>query len=217
MHLLNRNFNTTTTQTNYKNVVWFYDIWSRLTESKAAQQVLNFAKIKEGDTVLEVACGTGIVFKEIVKQNKTGTNVGIDLSPHMLAKAQKRMQKVKNENYELKEGDVLNLNFKVNTFDLVINNFMIDLMPADTFNTIAQSFYMVLKPNGRLVISTFSFGTKGVHKFWLWVAKTFPSLLTGCRPVSFKSHLLKAGFVIEKEIEISQNTFPSQVISAIKK
>jgi len=216
MHLLNRNFNPSTTQANYKNVAWFYNVWSALTESKAAKQVLAFADIKEGDTVLEVACGTGIVFERIVKHNKTGINIGIDLSPHMLAKAQKRIQKIKNGNFELKEGDVLKLNFKENTFDVLINNFMIDLMPADTFNRIAQTFYKLLKPGGRLVISNFSFGTKKVHRFWFWLAKTFPSLLAGCRPVSFKEHLVLAGFKIQETVEISQNTFPAQVIYAKK-
>ncbi len=216
MYLLNRSFNPSNTKHNYKNVVWFYDVWGSLTESKAAKQVLDFANIKDGISVLEVACGTGIVFEQIVKLNKTGKNIGVDLSPHMLAKAKKRMQKIKDGNFELKEGDVLKLNFKEHTFDLVINNFMIDLMPADTFDTIAQAFYRVLKPGGRLVVSNFSFGTKSVHKFWYWVAKTFPSLLTGCRPVSFKEHLIVAGFIIEKELKISQNIFPSEVISAKK-
>jgi len=217
MHPLNRNFNPTTTQTNYKNIAWFYNVWSGLTESKATKHVLEFAQIKEGQSILEVACGTGIVFEQIVKHNKTGENIGIDLSSHMLAKAKKRLQKIKDGNFELKEGNVLKLNFKEQTFDLVINNFMIDLMPADTFDTIAQAFYRVLKPGGRLVISNFSFGTKSVHKFWFWVAKSFPSLLTGCRPVAFKTYLLNAGFEIEKEVDVSQNTFPAQVISAIKK
>jgi ubiquinone/menaquinone biosynthesis C-methylase UbiE len=217
MDILNRNFNPASTRKNYKNVAWFYDVWSHLTESKAAKKVLDLADIKEGMAILEVACGTGIVFEEIVKQNPNGKNIGIDLSPHMLAKAQKRMQKNNTKYFELKEGDVFNLNFKDNTFDLLINNFMIDLMPADTFDAIAQTFYKLLKPNGRLVISNFSFGTKRVHKLWFWVAKTFPSLLTGCRPITFKEHLLKVGFNIENEVNLSQNTFPSQVISAIKK
>jgi len=217
MHPLNRNFNPASTQKSYKNVAWFYDVWSRLTENKAAKKVLDLADIKEGMTVLEMACGTGIVFEHIVKQNLTGKNMGIDLSPHMLAKAKKRLQKINNGNFELKEGDVLNLTFKEQTFDLVINNFMIDLMPEDTFDSIAQIFYRVLKPGGRLVMSNFSFGTKSVHKFWYWVAKTFPSLLTGCRPVSFKEHLTAAGFKIEKMVELSQNSFPSQVILAVKK
>ncbi len=103
-----------------------------------------------------------------------------------------------------------------NFFDLVINNFMIDLMPEETFDKIAQEFYRVLKPGGIVVISIFSFGKKRVNKFWLWVADNFPELLTGCRPVSFTTHLIKAGFKIENEIELSQNTFPSLVIKAQK-
>ncbi len=54
------------------------------------------------------------------------------------------------------------------------------------------------------------------NKFWLWVAQKIPYLLTGCRPVSFKENLIKAGFTIEKSVEISQNTFPSEVIKAKK-
>jgi len=217
MENLDRKYNKTTTQRNYKNVVWFYDVWSALTENKAANKVLKLAQIKDGVKILEVACGTGIVFEKIVKRNLTGKNVGVDLSPHMLAKAKKRLQKTKYRNFELKEGDVLNLDFKENTFELVINNFMIDLMPTETFKTIAKIFYKILKPNGRLVVSTFSYGTKGIHKFWFWIAKNLPTLLTGCRPIAFKSYLIEAGFEIENIVEISQNTFPSQVICALKK
>jgi ubiquinone/menaquinone biosynthesis C-methylase UbiE len=110
----------------------------------------------------------------------------------------------------------LNKDFIDNSFDLLINNYMVDLMPVETFDKIASEFYRVLKPDGKLVMSTFSFGTKSIHRFWYWVAKKFPGLLTGCRPVSFKDYLIKAGFQIEHEMEISQNTFPSQIIRAGK-
>jgi len=48
------------------------------------------------------------------------------------------------------------------------------------------------------------------------LAQRFPDLLTGCRPVSFKKNLIRAGFAIEKDLEISQNTFPSEIIKARK-
>lgn len=54
------------------------------------------------------------------------------------------------------------------------------------------------------------------RKIWFWVAKKCPDLLTGCRPVSFKNNLIKAGFEIEKALEISKNTFPSEIIKAKK-
>ena len=217
MDIPERKFDSAATKADYKKIVWFYDIWSRLTESKAAKYVLEYAEIKDGEAVLEVACGTGVVFEEILKRNPHGKNTGIDLSPEMLDKARKRVKNLNGVDFELREGDALALDFDDNTFDLLINNFMVDLMPVDAFDVIAGEFYRVLKPDGRVVVSTFSFGKKKVHKFWFWLAKRFPGLLTGCRPVSFKEHLVKAGFKLEKSIDVSQNTFPSEVIKAIKR
>jgi len=217
MEVIERKPETNKTKTDYSKVVWFYDFWSWLTESKAAGYVIKFSEIKDGETILEIACGTGVVFEKIVKQNPNGKNTGIDLSPDMLNKAKKRLKKLKSGNYELREGDVLKLGFNDNSFDLVVNNFMVDLMPAETFNILADKFYKITKPGGRVVISTFSFGKKRINKFWFWVAKNFPDILTGCRPVSFKENLMKAGFIIEKSIEISQNTFPSEILKARKR
>ena len=215
MKVLERKLDKAKTKKSYKKVVWFYNIWSWLTESKAAKKVIELAVIEDRKRILEVACGTGFVFEQIVHRNPNGENIGIDLSPDMLDKARKRLKKG-SDNFELKEGNALNLKFDDNAFDILINNFMVDLMPQEDFDRIAQEFRRVLKPKGVLVISTFSFGKKRVNRIWLWVAKHFPNLLTGCRPVSFKDNLIKARFSIEQNIEISQNTFPSEVIKAIK-
>ncbi|MBD3223930.1 MAG: methyltransferase domain-containing protein [Caldithrix sp.] len=215
MKVLKRKLDKTKTKKSYKKVVWFYNFWSWLTESKAAKKVIDLAEIEDRKSVLEVACGTGVVFELIVHRNPNGENIGIDLSPDMLSKARKRVKK-ESGNFELREGDALNLDFNDKTFDILINNFMVDLMPEETFDKIAQEFHRVLKPQGVLAISTFSFGEKRVNKIWLWVAKHFPGLLTGCRPVSFKTNLIKAGFSIEQDIEVSQNTFPSEVLKVIK-
>ncbi|HKI90279.1 MAG TPA: methyltransferase domain-containing protein [Draconibacterium sp.] len=216
MEVLERHLNETKTKKDYRQVLWMYDFWGCLTESKAAKIVLNLANLKDGSEILEVACGTGEMLKKILEQNPNGKNVGVDLSPDMLRKANKKLNKQSNKNFELHEGNVLQLNFSDNSFDLLINNYMVDLMPSEYFDKIANEFFRVLKPNGNVVISTFSFGTKNIHKFWYWLAKRFPKLLTGCRPVQFKQFLINAGFKIENDIEISQNTFPSQIIKAKK-
>ncbi len=216
MKTLERKLDETKTKNEFKQILWIYDFWGRLTESKAARNVLKLADIKNGNSVLDVACGTGEMLEKIVKLNPDGKNVGIDLSPDMLNKARKKLNKQSKEKFELQEGSALNLVFPDNSFDILINNYMVDLLPIETFTKIASEFYRVLKPNGIIVMSTFSFGTKRIHRFWYWVAKRFPDLLTGCRPVSFKEYLIKAGFELEKEFEISQNTFPSQIIKARK-
>jgi len=216
MKVLKRNLDEAKIKKEFKKVLWFYDFWGSLTESKAAKKVLKLADIKNGNAVLDVACGTGEMLKKIIKLNPEGENTGIDISPDMIAKARKKLAKQNQNNLMLEEGNALNLNFKDNSFDILINNYMVDLMPIESFNKIASEFYRVLKPKGIIVMSTFSFGTKRIHRFWYWVAKRFPDLLTGCRPVSFKDYLIKVGFEIEKNIEISQNTFPSKIIKARK-
>ncbi len=215
MEVLKRILDNTEKKKSYKKVVWFYDFWSWLTESKAAKIVIDLAEIENGMEIIEIACGTGVVFEQIVMKNPDGLNIGIDLSPDMLSKARKRLKNNAGK-YELYEGDVLNLIYQDNSFDIIINNFMVDLMPLEFFNNIAQEFYRVLKPNGTIVISTFSFGKKKINRIWFWIAKKIPGLLTGCRPVSFRENLINAGFNIENVILISQNTFPSEIIKAKK-
>lgn len=215
METLERTLDREKTRESFKGVVWIYDFWGRFTERRATRKVIELAAIEDGKRILEMACGTGVVFEQIVRKNPNGENVGLDLSPAMLDKAKQRLQNF-HGNFELKEGDALQIPFPDNTFDKVINNFMVDLMPVDVFDKVAGEFYRILKPGGVIVISTFSFGKKKINRFWLWLARHFPDLLTGCRPVSFGPHLTKAGFVIEEDIQISQNTFPSEVIRARK-
>lgn len=215
MIVLKRELDRNKIKKSYRKIAWFYNFWSWLTESNAAKKAIEIAEIEDRKRILEVACGTGILFEQIVNKNPNGENIGIDLSPDMLSKARERL-KTNKGNFELREGDAFNLSFDNDTFDIVINNFMIDLMPQESFDKIAQEFYSILKPQGILVISTFSFGKNKVNRLWFWIAKYFPDLLTGCRPVSFREYLIKAGFHIEKDIEISQNTFPSEIIKAIK-
>jgi ubiquinone/menaquinone biosynthesis C-methylase UbiE len=211
MEILKRNLNTERTKKDYKQVAWFYNLWSWITESKAAKKVLEFAEINNGESIIEIACGTGLVFKEIVRKNPDGENLGIDLSAVMLSKAHKLLADEDSKNYELQQRDIFDLQIKDESYDKLVNNFMIDLMPEDKFDTILSEFHRILKPNGIAVISIFSFGKRKVNKFWVWIAKHFPKLLTGCRPVEIENNLKNVGFMIEKEVEISQNTFPSKV------
>lgn len=216
MKVLERHLNEAKTKKEFKEVLWLYDFWGRFTESKSAKLMLELANVKDGSKILDVACGTGAMLEKIVKQNPNGKNIGIDLTPDMLKKAGKKLNKSGSKSFELHEGNALHLNFSDNSFDLLMNSYMVDLLPEEYFDQIASEFYRVIKPNGYAVISTFSFGTKNIHKFWYWIAKQFPKLLTGCRPVQFKRFLINAGFKIEDDIQISQNTFPSQIIKAKK-
>jgi len=211
-----REYNEQTITQDFSRVTKIYDYWAGLTEKKAQQQVLDYAEISDGIAILEVAVGTGMLFKKMVEQNPTGRNIGLDISVDMLGKAKGRMAQSNLENYQLEVGNALELPFENSQFDLLVNNFMLDLLPQEDFQPILEEFYRVLNPGGRVVISSMSFGTKKIHQFWSWLARNFPRLLTGCRPISIQETLKDVGFKEIRVSELSQNTFPSEVTTGLK-
>lgn len=214
MKILNREFSAEKIKNDYSSITRVYDYWSRLTEHKALRKVIEIADIKNGEKILEVAVGTGYLFEKIVEINSRGENEGIDITPKMLEVAGRRLNKYSN--YNLKEASAYNLPYGANSFDLIINNYMLDLLPEEDINLILDEFYRVLKPDGRIVISSMSFGEKWYNKIWYYISKFLPKLMTGCRPVPLKRYIKNSKFRVIKSIEISQNTFPTKIVKAEK-
>ena len=136
----------------YDNKAWFYDAWAYCTESKVRNMALEYANIHDNQSILEVAVGTGLMFLEILKRNPNGENFAIDISEGMLLKAKKRLSKQKNDNYSLSIGSAFNLKIKDISIDVLINNYMFDLIPFNKMDSIIDEFNRVLKKNGKLLI-----------------------------------------------------------------
>ena len=214
MNVLPRTFNAELIQRDYSRVAWTYNFWSRMTESKAAEKALEMAEIQDGENILEVAVGTGIMFEEMVKRNQTGKTLGIDLSSGMLGRAVRRLAKHNSNHFYFNYANAFYLPFKAKQFDLVVNNYMFDLLPEEKFEAILVEFKRVLRNSGKVVITTMAYGENGFNKFWGWLARISPRVLTGCRPVVIRTYLEKAGFSDIAVVQVSQNTFPSEVLRA---
>ena len=214
--VLPRTFSPQTLTRHYAAVAWFYDLWAWLTEDKAVKRAFRLAEIHDGMDILEVAVGTGRLFRKIVARNPNGRNEGIDLSPDMLARARKRLSRVSGASWNLQTGSAFQLPYPDNSFDRVFNSFMLDLLPVEDIPKAVSEFQRVLRPDGRLVLVNFGFGDRWYNGFWYWVAKHFPTLLTNCRPVRPQQAIQRAGLNIIHEETISQNTFPSEIIIATK-
>jgi len=198
----------------YTQTAPIYDIWGRLTETRARQKALAFANIHNGESILEVAVGTGLTFLEILKANPKGENIGLDLTPAMLAKAQTRAARSGIHNFQLAIGDAYALDFPNHSFDLLMNNYMFDLLPEKDFIHVLAEFQRVLKPGGRMVLVNMAKAERWQHNFWETVYRTKPSLLGGCRGVQLVKPLKQQGFKQIQREYISQLGFPSEVILA---
>jgi len=199
----------------YARLSRIYDFWGFLTESKAVEKALQLANIKNGERILEVAVGTGVAFERIVATNRNGQNDGIDLSPEMLARAKNRLKKY-HSNYSLKVADAYSIPYTDATFDLILNSYMFDLLPEKDFSRVLLEFKRVLKPGGRMVITSMTMSRKWYSQIWDWLVRKAPNILEGCRPISLLEDVNQAGFQNIREEYVSQLTFPSLVLYAEK-
>lgn len=109
--------------------------------------VLDAADIGQGDRVLDVACGTGILARDAMKRVRSAETVtGLDPNPGMLAVADRLEPDV-----DWKQGVAESLPFPDHAFDAVVSQF--GLMFFDDRRLALQEMYRVLSPGGRMVVA----------------------------------------------------------------
>ncbi len=199
----------------YRKIAPSYDLWAWLTESKARDRCLELAAIQNGEEVLEVAVGTGLAFERILKSNPSGRNEGIDLTEAMLIRADRKAAKSGSNNYRLRVGDAYDLNFPDDSFDVLINNYMFDLLPQQDFLTVLEEFKRVLRPGGRLAMVNMTKGERWFNGVWERIYRINPALLGGCRGVSLLPQIEVCGFRQTKREYMSQLTFPSEIVCGV--
>jgi SAM-dependent methyltransferase len=94
--------------------------FSRLA-AQSEELLLDMSGVTNADTVLDVACGPGIVACAFATRAKHVT--GIDLTPAMIEQAQKRQRDLQLDNLTWQVGDVLPLQFADNSFSTVITRY----------------------------------------------------------------------------------------------
>lgn len=111
-----------------------------------------FAKIKKGDTVIDLGSGAGNDC--FVARHETGAEgkvIGIDFTPIMIEKARANAEKLGFNNVEFREGDIDAMPVSNNVADVIVSNCVLNLVP-DKQKVIGEIF-RVLKPGGHFSIS----------------------------------------------------------------
>lgn len=132
-----------------------YDLLNRVLSLRQdvawRKKMVSTMTIPETGRALDVACGTGDVALEIVRQKGPRVKVtGIDFSPGMLDLAQKKINRGKDETISLLAGNALRLPFRNDTFDAVTIAFGIRNIQDKA--AALKSFYDCLVPGGRVLI-----------------------------------------------------------------
>lgn len=111
-----------------------------------------FAKIKEGDTVVDLGSGAGndcFIARSIAGER--GKIFGIDFTEKMIEKAKANAAKLNYKNVEFRYGDVENIPLASGLADVVVSNCVLNLVP-DKKQAFAETF-RILKKGGHFSVS----------------------------------------------------------------
>jgi len=112
----------------------------------------SLGRLAPSERVLDLGSGAGtdsLVAAQMVGLD--GHVTGIDMTPEMLAKARAAALEMGASNVEFVEGEVERLPFPAESFDVVISNGVIDLIPDK--DAVFSELYRVLRPGGRLQLA----------------------------------------------------------------
>jgi ubiquinone/menaquinone biosynthesis C-methylase UbiE len=134
----------------YGLVAGIYD-WRVGTFLRWRKPALEALRPDPGDTVLDLACGTGLNFAHIIEwTGPKGRIVGVDYTRPMLKRARKAIARRCWDNVTLVEGDATRLPLAGESCDAVICAYAMAIIP-DYRRAIAEAV-RVLRPGGRLVL-----------------------------------------------------------------
>lgn len=111
-----------------------------------------FAKIKKGDTVVDLGSGAGNdCFIARAETGAHGKVIGIDFTPAMIDKATLNARQLDFDNVEFRLGDIEKMPVSANEADVVVSNCVLNLVPDK--DAVFKDIFRVLKPGGHFSIS----------------------------------------------------------------
>lgn len=113
---------------------------------------IDLAKVKAGDSVLEIGCATGSLSMAAArKAGSSGKVCAIDLIPGMIEAAKEKSKRA-GLDIDFQTGSIEKIPYAERMFDRVLCSFMIFHMSVGVRNKGFEEIFRVLKPGGTLLI-----------------------------------------------------------------
>jgi len=143
---------------------------------KSTSKVVKISRIKKGDIVLDLACGTGVVTKKISsKIGASGRVVGIDISPGAIEIAKKWNMK---KNVKFVITDVEKMKFE-EEFDVVTCQYGLMFFP--NVQLVLRKVRKFLKKDGRITVAVH--GSKRTAPYFSCISSAVLKFLPDFLPV----------------------------------
>ena len=126
-------------------------------ERQLRERIIGLARLEQGNSVLDVGCGTGTLAIAAARYVGPTPVCGIDASPPMIARARRKATKARVDiNFQV--GVAEQMPFPDGRFDVVLSTLMLHHLPRKTRQACAAEMKRVLKAGGRVLAVDFGRG-----------------------------------------------------------
>jgi ubiquinone/menaquinone biosynthesis C-methylase UbiE len=201
----------------YDLVSGVYPLSTLLFHEKAHKVALSLAGITDGMRVLEVATGSGEMFRRLARINSTGLTCGFDLSPNMAARTQRlARRRLPRARAHCQAVDACNMPFRDGAFDAVVCCYLLELMGAEDILRALGEIHRVLRPNGRLALVLIGQNVPAFNALYRVAGGLAPAFWGRQVEAAIPDTIRDFEFEIEHDRKVQQGFYPSRVMVARK-
>jgi demethylmenaquinone methyltransferase/2-methoxy-6-polyprenyl-1,4-benzoquinol methylase len=201
----------------YDRLSAVYPVSSMLFHSRAHRCALEASGVRDGMEVLEVATGSGEMFRRLVRANSAGSTIGVDLSPNMAARTQRAARrKFPSARTHCQAVDARHMPFRNEAFDAVFCCYMLELLSAADISRTLGEFRRVLRERGNLTLVLIGENTALFNAMYRVFGKVAPAFCGRQVERRVPDLMELARFRIVADRTVRQTLYPSRVLVAEK-
>ena len=201
----------------YDRLAAVYPISTMFFHSRAHRCALEASQLRDGMRVLEVATGSGEMFRRLVGANPGGSTFGIDLSPNMAARTQRSARRrFPSARAHCHAVDARQMPFRNESFDAIFCCYLLELLSADDIVRTLGEFRRVLRERGRLTLVLIGQNTAMFNSIYRVLGSVAPAFW-GRQVEQRAPELIESvRFHILEDRLVRQTFYPSRVLVARK-
>jgi ubiquinone/menaquinone biosynthesis C-methylase UbiE len=165
--------------------------------------------------VLEVATGSGEMFRRLVKANPDGRTFGLDLSPNMAAHTLRVARKAcPQAEAHCGAVDVRSLPFRSASFDAVMCCYLLELLSQDDIQLTLHEIRRVLRPGGRFSLVVIGQNVNLFNRLYTLGGNLVPAFWGRQVESSVPQLIRETGMRLVADRFVRQGFYPSRVLVA---
>ena len=201
----------------YDRLSAVYPLSTMFFHSRAHRCVLGASHIRDGMKVLEVATGSGEMFRRLVRANPSGTTVGLDLSPNMAARTQRSARrKFPHARTHCQAVDARHMPFRNESFDAIFCCYLLELLSVEDIVCTLNEFRRILRDRGHLSLVLIGQSTATFNAVYKVLGKVAPAFWGRQVERRVPELIENVRFEIIHDRVVWQTFYPSRVLVARK-